>query len=547
MLDRMTQASLSYLFGLNNKYLHLDGDNIADLQAMISVNSVNLKTQYKYYGSDLCKANPDDHFNYTSDHNILCYYPDKSLLIFYQTCDKLFDALADRAFTNVGEKFRNIPQAIFNNATFDSDTDYIQEWWDITHLNKLFVKENISSTIINSTGKTNVDFVPTRFDVYYFLKDGVKYFMIYIDLPAQHNIILSSDAAQIIINVPEINQISEYADDSLTNMPAGMRAVVISDSPQYSVNSTYRGRQSYNLATVRPFLKALSESVTEGIVDVYLKTIYKPSIIIVMRIDFGDRNPDNMVLYTHGPTKAPLYATLRFRPEMLVINQIIPATRGIGDYFYEPDEFESNIIPNAGMAAMLIGGGLLSGVGQGLGSYAEMKFKKEMQHDHFDFAREMQGSEFNFRRNFQNDMFNWQSYLQDKNQNFQSTMQNQRFGFESNQLDRSLNQQINLQGRLFQQQNAYQDVQNKFTRSLVETNLDSDIRRARNAQQLAGYRTDATVSGLSMGYGRGGLGHPLAPQGASLPPRSVSTQTSTPKVYITHPTGNYSGSSESFA
>lgn len=546
MIDRMTQASLSFLFGLSNKYLHLDGDNISDLQAMINVNPVNLKSQYKYYGSDLCKENPSNHFNYTSDGNIMCYYPDQSLIILYITKDKLYDPLVTRSFLST-QKGKSVPEAIFHNATYSTDIDEVQQWWDIPHLNKLFIKENTTSTIINSTRGSIIDYVPTRFDLYYFLKDSVKFYMLYINLPPQHNIVLASDAAQIIINIPEINQIDSYADENLTNMPAGLRAVVISDAPQYSVKPTYRGRQSYNIATVRPFLTALSEAVTENIVDVYFKTYYKPSLVIVLRIDFGDRKPDNMVMYTRGPPDAPLYATLRFKPELLVVNQVIPASRGSSDYFYQPEEFESNIIANAGMAALLLGGGMLSGIGQGIGSYAEMKYRKEMQHDYFDFSRNMQGSDHDFRRNMQTDMYNWQSYLQDKNQNFQNTMQNQRFGFESNQLDRSLSQQINLQGRLFQQQNAYQQRQNEFTRSLVETNLDSDIRRARNAQQLAGYRTDATVAGLSYGYGRGGLGHPLAPQGASLPPRSVSTQTSTPKVNITHPTGNYSGWSESFA
>lgn len=87
--------------------------------------------------------------------------------------------------------------------------------------------------------------------------------------------------------------------------------------------------------------------------------------------------------------------------------------------------------------------------------------------------------------------------------------------------------------------------QNDFTKELVEMNADSDIRRARNAQQLAGYRTDAAVSNLSMGTGRGGLGHPLAPRGVSLPPRSASTQTNSPKVNLAQPSGYYTGPSES--
>ncbi|UHK03206.1 MAG: hypothetical protein FuQV1_gp2 [Hangzhou Solinvi-like virus 2] len=400
---------------------------------------------------------------------------------------------------------------------------------------EVFVKEPPLYTVLNIPGGKPREETAIDFKMYLLFFPNQKYYHIQFKISSESASRFHSQVSSITINIPKVNQLSDWEDEETRTYPAGLRNVVFSDRPQYAVNAGFRGRQSMHIAPVKTLLEAMKNETKEQVVDFYFSDELSVTPIMTVRIDINRKNLDASSIYTSGKKHNPLYATLRFPPQVLILTHIVPGSRGANTYEYDRDQFESNIIvANAGMAAAFIGGGMLQGVGQGVGMYMQAKMQREMQEKYLDWAEDKQQREFLFKRSMQGDMFSYQASQQEKQLDFQKYSQLKNIEFQEE-----------YQRQQHIQQDIYQHRQNEFTKELVEANTDSDIRKARNAQQLAGYRTDAAVSNLSEGVRRGGLGHPLAPIGVSLPPRSASTQTSSPKLNLTQPSGYYTGPSES--
>jgi len=82
---------------------------------------------------------------------------------------------------------------------------------------------------------------------------------------------------------------------------------------------------------------------------------------------------------------------------------------------YEIVRVKKNFLPgksNAALAAMAIGGGAMSGIGQGMQAFGQMKFAKQMQGAQFDFGKEMQANQFQFLESQQHRSFNFQQLMQ---------------------------------------------------------------------------------------------------------------------------------------
>nr|QPD01779.1 hypothetical protein [Aphis citricidus picorna-like virus] len=398
---------------------------------------------------------------------------------------------------------------------YDSADDFLS--LNCEQVNELFVEKPVACSFITSKGENF--FTPTKFIVAEYYLQHVQFRTTIFDMPEE--LINDFDHMKTLnLNYPNINQISNYYNqNALPNFPSGIRQLVFSVTSQYAVNSTFRGRQTMNTPMVQLLINRLRTEYGAKTIEVVLSSAFNAEQIIVFRVDLSSRD-DGTVLYVRIDDTAPLYATLRFPVQMLVVNSLQSVYSGNVQGMTKYDDFESNVIvANAAFAAATIGGGVLSGLGQGLGQYAQTKAQLQMQDKYLA----------------------WQKYKQHYDYDNQKYLQQSMFDFKAHQQQNEFEYNAGAQMRNIAWAREQQTNQNQFTKELVETNLESDIRRARNAQQLAGYRTDATVSGLNFVSGRGGLGHPDAPRGMPLPPRSVSTQTNSPKVYLTRPTGYYTG------
>nr|QXN75431.1 MAG: hypothetical protein [Grapevine-associated RNA virus 1] len=417
------------------------------------------------------------------------------------------------------------PSAAINGVySFQDDAETMLVYLELENIQQLFINHIPDSNLM--WRHQTFHFKPQNLEIFRMWKSRSPFFLIRFEWPEEHKQKLH-ETFSIEVIMPRINQLeTNFTKNNMYNLTGDMRQVVITTQPQYSVNPTYRGRQSYFISNFRYLLLRLQEEYYNAVVDIELTNNFNVKPLATIRLDFR-RELEDIIIYAQTHKSFPKYATLRYPPELLVVSNIYES--GTEAYMtpLNEDEFESNvIIPNAGVVAA----GVLGGLGQGIGTYYEMKQRKQMQDDMLAWKAREQQAGFGQQTLMQQSMFHQQRDLQGK-----------AFVQDKYMQSRNFDHQDVFQRANFSQQNAYQDKQNQFTKELVEMNTDSDIRRARNAQQLAGYRTDATVSGLSMGSGRGGLGHPDAPVGASLPPRSASTQTNSPRVYTTTPSGFYTG------
>lgn len=529
----MRGASLGNIFGLaytDYIYVHIEGDKLTDLIFQNALTNIPDYSTISLFQHEISSTETNYTFQFCSI-GYASYYQLSSYFVVFQSNSNNFLPLI-KNYTSSSE-YANVARTIYDWYSPEYSEDDYCIAFEVDQVNKMFVEKPVSCVAHTtmSGSKSEWIFVPEMFEVIEFVKDRVKFRITKLRLPDNVDRKMSfKNLKTLDINYPPINQIEKaITDNPLANLPQGIRQIVFSSYPQLSVNSPFRGRQTPQIAPIFLFISRLKRQYGSETVEIIFNSAFNGQQVIAARIDLSTA-VENTFIYIKTVDDAPLYSTLRFPSAMLELLSVQTVYNGNTQAFSDVDEFDSNvIIANAGAAAAFIGGGLLSGLGQGLGAYAQGKMQMQMQDKTLSWYEKKQRDDIDNQRYLQQSMFDWKSHMQERD-----------FDYGNEQQRRQIDWQRNSQAALFQQQNLYQDTQNKFTKELVETNLDSDIRRARNAQQLSGYRTDATVSGLT-NSGRGGLGHPDAPRGATLPPRSVSTQTNSPKVYTTRPTGFYTG------
>lgn len=495
-------------------FVHLEGDKLTELDYINTMETIPPVANQTFTNNDI-SANVPQQFNFTfCSQGYIAFYEYTSKLVFTQaSANNFIPLMKDYKSSAIYMDCARIVYEVLCNAEDITGFDTFHP----EQINQLFVEKPTACSFTTSTGTFN--FTPVTLHIFEFHIDHIQYRCTIMSLP--EDLISNFKHMQTLnFNYPPINQIGDYRTPmALPNFPSNIRQLVFSVSPQYAVNSTFRGRQTMHTPMVRLLIERLRNEFDSKVVEVVLSSAFNAEQIIVFRIDLSNKD-DGTLLYVRTNETAPLYATLRFPVQMLEVNSLQSVYSGNVQNLTQCDDFDSNVIvANAGFAAAAIGGGLLSGIGQGLGQYAQTKAQMEMQEKYLAWQKYKQHYDYDNQKYLQQSMFDFKAHQQ----------QNE---FEYGRAS----QQRNIDWAREQQTN-----QNQFTKELVETNLDSDIRRARNAQQLAGYRTDATVSGINFVSGRGGLGHPDAPRGMPLPPRSASTQTNSPKVYLTRPTGYYTG------
>lgn len=526
----MRGASLGNVLGLtfcDYIFIHLEGDKLTDLNYIKTLEPIDTIKNRTFTPNDV-STEINGHFKYTfCDQGYLAYFQHDSMFGFAQaSANSFLPIMESYASTAI---YMDCSRILYEVIPVCPELTDICLNFKTAQANEIFVEKPMPCSFDTKQG-TTVTYTPTIFRIYEFYYKYVQYRLTYWNIPED----LQKKFLQMktyTIRFPTVNQISGYDNPTaLPNLPRGLRQLVFSPTPQYAVNPTFRGRMTVHTPALRLLLERLRDEFGPVVVEIVISNAINSEPVIIVRVDLSSAD-DVVMLYVRVLDKAPLYATLRFPTQMLMINTIQSVYASNEQTLTDDSEFESNvIIANAGFAAAMIGGGALSGIGQGLGQYAQTKAQMHMQKEYLDWQRKKQGYDIDNQRYLQQSMFD-----------FQSSRLDREFQYGREQQERNINWGREQQSAAFSQQNLYQDTQNKFTKELVETNLDSDIRRARNAQQLAGFRTDATVSGVNFVSGRGGLGHPDAPRGASLPPRSASTQTNSPKVYLTRPTGYYTG------
>nr|UHK03204.1 MAG: hypothetical protein BWR99_gp2 [Hubei picorna-like virus 56] len=411
--------------------------------------------------------------------------------------------------------------------------------WGFSLLNEFYTDEleKLCPFVIeykNAIQSGTLDIYPDEIKATEFYGWGIKY--LFVDFRFQG---LTKEKQNIFKNLTKVNfirpgpnQIRQIINNTTElYLPTLTRQIVINSVKQYAVNKTLFGRQSLHGPYVYELIAGLKREYKSGLIELKLVNTFNGNFPIILRLDISNKVEETIIYAVVLDDSVPQFGTLRYPAETLEVYSVQQVNNSLYHEPLQSSDFISNVIvANAAMAAAMIGGGLLSGLGQGFGAYGQSKALMEMQQKQLAWLREQQGSSQDFQRGFQQSMFDFQSLQQQRAQDFQFKQQS--YGYQQQQL---------LQSQAFRQQDKYQLNQNQFTKELVESNTDADIRKARYAQQLAGYRTDGAVYGLSQGTGRGGLGHPDAPIGATLMPRSVSTQTNSPNVYLTKPTGSYVG------
>lgn len=529
----MRGASLGNIFGLaytDYIYVHIEGDKLTDLIFQNSLTNIPNYSTISLLQHEISSTESNYTFQFCSAGYASYYQLDSYFVVFQSSSGNFLPLIKD--YTSSSE-YANIQRAIYDWYNPGYDEDGYCTFFKVDQINKMFVEKPVSCVAHTSLSGSKADwvFLPESFEVIEFVKDRVKFRVTKLSLPNNVDRQMSfKNLISLDLNYPSINQIEKALNDNPpANLPQGIRQIVFSSYPQLSVNTPFRGRQTPHIAPIFLFISRLKQQYGSETVEIVFNSAFNGQQVITARIDLSTA-VENTFVYIKTANDAPLYSTLRFPSAMLELLSVQTVYNGTTQAFSDVNEFDSNVIvANAGAAAAFIGGGLLSGLGQGLGAYAQGKMQMQMQDKTLSWYERKQRHDIDNQRYLQQSMFDWKSHMQERE-----------FDYGNEQQRRQIDWQRSSQAALFSQQNLYQDTQNKFTKELVETNLDSDIRRARNAQQLSGYRTDATVSGLS-NSGRGGLGHPDAPRGAVLPPRSASTQTNSPRVYTTRPTGFYTG------
>lgn len=510
----------------DNLYIHLEGDKLTSLNYEDSFNSLNPISDKIFSKTEVSCGLPG--FGYCfCPQGYLSYQESEPGFVFIEATNNNFGPIMKDYNETTG--FMDYNRILFDKIPVGWETADIIRGTNTDQVNEIFVEKPVACSFTGANDKEYA-FTPKTFNVWEFQVLQVRFRLTCLDLPEdlkRHFRYMTT----FKLNFPPVNQINQYqVRTTLPNLPKGIRQLVISVSPQYSVSETFRGRLTSNTSNVHLLIKSLRQEFGSKTVEMVISNGFNGEPVIVVRCDLSDKD-EECILFVRVRDRAPLYGTLRFPVQMLEVNTLQSVYSGNEQNYTADDEFESNvIIANAGMAAAAIGGGMLSGIGQGLGQYYQTKAQMQMQEKYLSWQQLRQQYDIDNQRHLQQSMFDFKAHQQ----------QNE-FQYGQAQQQRGIDWAREQQSAIFSQQNLYQRNQNQFTKELVEANLDSDIRKARNAQQLAGYRTDATVSGINFVSGRGGLGHPDAPQGASLPPRSTSTQTNSPKVYLTRPTGYYTG------
>ncbi|MGO0417098.1 hypothetical protein [Escherichia coli] len=496
-------------------------------RALNDIPNYSIITLFKH---EISSTEDDYTFQFCSTGYASYYQFSSYFVLFQSNSDNFLPLIKDYKSSS---EYANVQRVIYDWYNPECDEYDYCTFFRVDQINKMYVEKPVACVAHTTLTQSKADwmFVPEMFEVIEFVKDRVKFRVTKMLLPDNNDRkMVFKNLTSLDLNYPPINQIEKALNNTPpANLPKGIRQVVFSSYAQLSVNSPFRGRQTPHIAPVYLFISRLKQQYGPETVEIIFNSAFNGQQVIAARIDLSTA-VENTFIYIKTNDEAPLYSTLRFPSAMLELLSVQTVYKGTAQAFSDTDEFDSNVIvANAGMAAAYIGGGLLSGLGQGLGAYAQGKMQMQMQDRTLSWYEKKQMHDIDNQRYLQQSMFDWKSHMQDRE-----------FDYGNEQQKRQIDWQRSSQAALFSQQNLYQNTQNKFTKELVEANLDSDIRRARNAQQLSGYRTDATVSGLT-NSGRGGLGHPDAPRGATLPPRSASTQTNSPKVYTTRPTGFYTG------
>lgn len=203
-----------------------------------------------------------------------------------------------------------------------------------------------------------------------------------------------------ITGVRNINSIPSY-------LPANMRAITFNDTPVYPVTQGIRGQTRYQSPSTVNVLRKLYEEIGDGF-DIAIRTFYTNYAVFYVR--FLPSTPfSSSQLYIRVPQDyKEMYAVLTVDVESLVIDGIYPS--GLNLLTSDTTQFTTNTIEkvtaNAAMLGAIIGGNIISGIGNGVQAYANYKqwqeqlgWYKESQQNMLDFSREYQGKQYAQQRN----------------------------------------------------------------------------------------------------------------------------------------------------
>lgn len=552
-LQRLALAAIAGIGNVDDTFLHLDGDRLTYLEGIPS----NLDTIYR---PDIkIRFNQDDLIisRRTTGKNKLNRESGFNVYIRTVSVDR-----AEIHFMFSDPRFYSIPDIL---AKFFKETDVVKALTDhdLTPLilsqqtkSQDFVKilvtnDTIEFYLIVKEGNASKEqrFPLEELEMYAFTHNGLRHYYARAILALDSSIYNSSYGGYIVTH--EVNQITErittqdYLNYSRYPLPSNIRRVVLGPLPQFVAAEAFRGSQSPYSDAFLNIVQQIKNEYGDVTVDLEVVDALQATHLLTVRVMVHDILSHSLV-FTVVPVGAPLYATLRIPTALVVISEVRPSTLTSAIIPAEISQFEDNVVhPNAAAAAAMIGGGLLSGVGQGLGMWAQAKTNKEMKEMDINWMREKNNQDWSQRSMLQQSMFGQESAMQGRYFQQQNLMQGAQFDQQLKLQQSNQNFTSELAAQERNQQLRLQQNQQQLARELVNLTSDADMRRASYAQSLAGYRTGGAVSGLNLA-GRGGLGHPNAPAAGYQPPRTTGTQTSTPKVFSTQPTINVTGPSSSF-
>lgn len=539
-------------------YLHLDGDRMASVNRVIKEKSnFNINSYRKTADEIIHKRGP-----------VLQYEIGETIALL-GTINEKWRYMEMAGNINMLGVFRRVLNTESNDNVFDVISDYVLThsfaelvpklqlyYGGKTFLSRFSMKINFNSQ--DKFESTTKDMTISASYVFEFELNG----HIIKGLWAE-GVDVSLEEIQsfnyVEIQLEEVTQIRELLeggpDYERNNLPSNLRRVVLSNYPQYVCPPALRRPQSAYTWQILEFLQQLRRQYGNVSLDVTIQTQLTTSAVAVIRIVLQQELTRSLFL-VNVPKDTPMYMTCRVPSQLLLISEIVPVRSGGPLSQTEVDEFESNVTPNAMIGAAVIGGGLLSGLGQGLGSWGSAKLGQETKQMEINWLRERNNQDWQQRNLMQGDMFQHQLRIQQgafgQDREMQARMFEQQYGMQN----KAFKQQIQMQQQAQayggsqnlldrQHQLAMQQNQINLTRDLVQLTSDADMRRASYAQNLAGFRTGGAVANLSYAGGRGGVGHPNAPTSNYHPPRTLGTQTESPTVFMTHPTRSVEGPSSS--
>lgn len=188
-------------------------------------------------------------------------------------------------------------------------------------------------------------------------------------------------------------------------LPADYRQLVINDAPVFPVAQGVRTPTMGNANTVYEVIRRMADHFSQNF---YLEIAEAFTRSTVLNIGiFYSPTSRNMQMVIRIPRLVKLsYAVFTLDTDALWIKNISPLLGGgelpVSDY----NNFSNIVvgeesISNAGMAAAVIGGNIIQGIGQGFVAGAEMYYKNKQWTEQLEWFKQSQQNQFEFQRQYQ--------------------------------------------------------------------------------------------------------------------------------------------------